>query len=61
MGIAEQTVFPEVDSANITFHQGMNINDRHPAENNTEGHALLAIYMPFRVEETPCGKESWIT
>ncbi len=58
MGIAEQTVFPEVDSANITFHQGMNITIVTSAENNTEGHALLKhLGMPFRVEEIPAAKK----
>jgi len=52
MGIAEQTVFPEVDSAAVTFHQGMNITIVTTAGDNAAGHALLKhLGMPFRVDE----------
>ncbi|HVT80797.1 MAG TPA: 50S ribosomal protein L5 [Phycisphaerae bacterium] len=52
MGIAEQTVFPEVDSAAVTFHQGMNITIVTSAADNAAGHALLKhLGMPFRVDE----------
>ena len=40
MGVAEQTVFSEVDSAAVTFHQGMNITIVTSAGNNVRGHAL---------------------
>jgi large subunit ribosomal protein L5 len=40
MGISEQTVFPEVDSAAVTFHQGMNITIVTTALDNLQGHAL---------------------
>jgi len=57
MGLAEQTVFPEVDSANMTFQQGMNITIVTTANSNAEGFALLKhLGMPFRVEETNAKK-----
>jgi large subunit ribosomal protein L5 len=52
MGITEQTVFSEVDSAAVTFHQGMNITIVTTAGNNAAGHSLLkSLGMPFRVDE----------
>ncbi len=52
MGITEQTVFSEVDSTLVTFHQGMNITIVTTAGDNAGGHALLkALGMPFRVDE----------
>ncbi len=52
MGLAEQTVFPEVDTANLTFHQGMNVTIVTSAGNDTAAHALLKhLGMPFRTEE----------
>jgi large subunit ribosomal protein L5 len=57
MGIAEQTVFPEVDSAAVTFHQGMNITIVTTAGDNVRGHALLKhLGMPFRVDEVAAKK-----
>jgi len=57
MGIAEQTVFPEVDSAAVTFHQGMNITIVTTAGENAHGHALLKhLGMPFRVDEAQAKK-----
>lgn len=53
MGITEQTVFPEVDSAAVTFHQGMNITIVTTAESNAQGFALLKhLGMPFRQDES---------
>jgi large subunit ribosomal protein L5 len=58
MGVSEQTVFSEVDSAAVTFHQGMNITIVTSGGNNVKGHALMKhLGMPFRVEETPVKKE----
>jgi large subunit ribosomal protein L5 len=58
MGISEQTVFSEVDSAAVTFHQGMNITIVTSGGNNVKGHALMKhLGMPFRVEEVPVKKE----
>jgi large subunit ribosomal protein L5 len=53
MGLTEQTVFPEVDAAAVTFHQGMNITIVTTAESNADGFSLLKrLGMPFRQEET---------
>jgi large subunit ribosomal protein L5 len=49
MGIAEQTVFPEIDTSTITFTQGMNIAMQTTARNDEEARELLALLgMPFR-------------
>jgi large subunit ribosomal protein L5 len=57
MGLAEQSVFPEVDSAAMTFQQGMNITIVTTAGNNAHGHALLKhLGMPFRVDEPQAKK-----
>ena len=59
MGITEQTVFSEVDSAAVVFHQGMNITIVTTASNNAEGHTLLKhLGMPFRVEEEKAAKKA---
>jgi large subunit ribosomal protein L5 len=58
MGVSEQTVFSEVDSAAVTFHQGMNITSVTSSGNNVKGHALMKhLGMPFRVEETTGKKD----
>jgi large subunit ribosomal protein L5 len=57
MGLAEQSVFPEVDSAAMTFQQGMNITIVTTAVDNQQGHALLKhLGMPFRVDEPQAKK-----
>jgi large subunit ribosomal protein L5 len=49
MGLAEQSVFPEVDPANITFTQGMNIAFQTSATSDEEARELLGqLGMPFR-------------
>jgi large subunit ribosomal protein L5 len=49
MGLAEQSVFPEIDPANITFVQGMNISIQTSAETDEQAKELLArLGMPFR-------------
>jgi large subunit ribosomal protein L5 len=49
MGIAEQTVFPEIDTSTITFTQGMNIAMQTTARNDEEAREMLALLgMPFR-------------
>ena len=49
MGLSEQTVFPEVDPAKVTFIQGMNITIVTTARTDDEGRALLsAMGFPFR-------------
>jgi large subunit ribosomal protein L5 len=53
-GLTEQTVFPEVDSAAVTFQQGMNItmviNNAGGAEAGRE--LLKAFGFPFQTEES---------
>lgn len=48
-GFTEQTVFPEVDGASVTFQQGMNITMVTSAESPDHGRALLRGFgFPFR-------------
>jgi large subunit ribosomal protein L5 len=49
MGVGEQSVFPEVDPATITFVQGMNIAMQTTADTDEEARELLSLLgMPFR-------------
>ena len=49
MGLAEQTVFPEIDSAKMEFQQGMNITFVTTAGSNEEAKQMLILFgMPFR-------------
>ena len=49
MGLTEQSVFPEVDPATITFTQGMNVVVQTTADTDEEARALLTLFgMPFR-------------
>ena len=51
MGLIEQSVFPEIDPATITFTQGMNIAIHTSAETDEEARELLTrLGMPFRQE-----------
>ena len=51
-GFNEQSVFPEVDSATITFQQGMNITMVTTAKNPEQGRELLKQFgFPFRDKE----------
>jgi large subunit ribosomal protein L5 len=51
-GFTEQTVFPEVDGATVTFQQGMNITMVTTAGKPEEGRELLKQFgFPFRTEE----------
>ncbi len=48
-GFTEQTVFPEVDAAAVTFPQGMNITMVTTAQNPDHGRELLRQFgFPFR-------------
>jgi large subunit ribosomal protein L5 len=48
-GFTEQTVFPEVDTATVTFQQGMNITMVTTARKTEHGRELLRQFgMPFR-------------
>ena len=50
-GFTEQTVFPEVDAAAVTFQQGMNITMVTTARKPDEGRELLRQFgFPFRGE-----------
>jgi large subunit ribosomal protein L5 len=52
-GFNEQTVFPEVDSAAVTFQKGMNITIVTTARNADHGRELLRQFgMPFRESTT---------
>jgi large subunit ribosomal protein L5 len=49
MGLVEQSVFPEVDPAGMTFTQGMNIAFQTSAGTDEEARELLSLMgMPFR-------------
>lgn len=49
MGLVEQTVFPEIDPASVTFTQGMNIALQTSAKTDEEARELLSMLgMPFR-------------
>jgi large subunit ribosomal protein L5 len=51
-GFNEQTVFPEVDSAAVTFQQGMNVTMVTTAANPDQGRELLKQFgFPFREKE----------
>jgi large subunit ribosomal protein L5 len=49
LGLAEQTVFPEIDPAKMQFTQGMNIAFITTANSNEEAFEMLKLFgMPFR-------------
>jgi large subunit ribosomal protein L5 len=49
MGMAEQSVFPEIDPSKIESQQGMNITFVTTAETDKEGHEMLRLFgMPFK-------------
>jgi large subunit ribosomal protein L5 len=51
MGLAEQSVFPEINPAKVEFQQGMNITFVTTAKTNEEAKKLLSFFgMPFRSE-----------
>lgn len=51
MGVTEQSVFPEIDPAQVTFQQGMNVTICTTGKNDTEAFELLrGLGMPFRSE-----------
>ena len=48
MGLTEQSVFPEIDPASVTFSQGMNICFQTSTNNDEQARALLKLLgMPF--------------
>lgn len=55
-GFTEQTVFPEVDGASVTFQQGMNITIATTAGEDEPGRELLRMFgFPFEDRETSGG------
>jgi large subunit ribosomal protein L5 len=51
-GFVEQTVFPEVNAAEVTFQQGMNVTVVTTAPNPDQGRELLRQFgFPFRTDE----------
>jgi large subunit ribosomal protein L5 len=53
MGLAEQSVFPEINVAKMEFQQGMNITFVTTARTNEEAKKLLELFgMPFRRRES---------
>jgi large subunit ribosomal protein L5 len=55
-GFTEQTVFPEVNGAEVTFQQGMNITMVTTAPSPDEGRELLRQFgFPFRTDEKEKG------
>ena len=49
MGLAEQSVFPEINPAKMDFQQGMNITFITTANTDEEGRKLLQLFgMPFK-------------
>jgi large subunit ribosomal protein L5 len=51
-GLNEQVVFPEIDSATVTYQQGMNITITTSADSAETGRALLEAFdFPFRKDE----------
>ena len=49
MGLVEQSVFPEIDPASVTFTQGMNIAMHTTAKTDEEARELLTLMgLPFR-------------
>ena len=52
LGLAEQSVFPEIEFDRIEFQQGMDITFVTSAEDDEQAHALLkALGMPFQVAQ----------
>ena len=53
MGMSEQSVFPEIDSAKIEVQQGMNITFVTTANSDDECRRMLALFgMPFKEAKT---------
>src|SRR3972149_6287205 len=53
MGLAEQSVFPEINLAKMEFQQGMNITFITSAKTDLEELKLLQLFgMPFKTPET---------
>jgi len=54
MGLTEQSVFPEINTAKIEFQQGMNITFVTSAKTDDEARKMLELFgMPFKKREAP--------
>jgi len=52
MGLAEQSVFPEINPAKIEFQQGMNITFVTTANTDLEARQMLSLFgMRFRIDK----------
>jgi len=52
IGLAEQSVFPEINAAKVEFQQGMNISFVTTADTDEEAKKMLQLFgMPFRRSE----------
>ena len=52
MGLAEQSVFPEINPAKMEFQQGMNITLVTTANTDEEARKMLSLFgMPFKTTE----------
>jgi large subunit ribosomal protein L5 len=52
MGLSEQTVFPEIDTAKVEFQQGMNITFVTTAATDAEARRMLVLFgMPFKTPQ----------
>ncbi|MFA5240058.1 MAG: 50S ribosomal protein L5 [Phycisphaerae bacterium] len=50
MGVAEQSIFPEINPAKVEFQQGMNITFITTANTDVEALKMLSLFgMPFKV------------
>lgn len=53
LGLAEQTIFPEIDFDKVEFTQGMDVTFVTTAQNDEQGFALLkGLGMPFQERQT---------
>jgi len=53
MGLTEQSVFPEINTAKIEFQQGMNITFVTTARTDAEARKMLELFgMPFKKRES---------
>lgn len=56
MGLSEQTVFPEINTAKVEFQQGMNITFVTTTRSDDEARRMLALFgMPFKIPKTGDG------
>ena len=57
MGLVEQSVFPEINAAQMEFQQGMNITFVTSARTDGEAKKMLSLFgMPFRQKADDNGR-----